>query len=140
MAALNANMGLVLFWGFVIGIPTARDRRARCSRASRCASSRRTRPRSTDRTSKRPAAYRAPGFGLTLWSILLPVVLMLLATLAELLLPKGSRLLMTATFIGHPVMALLIAVLFASWSLGTRCRYTRAQVLKFTEAHPATAG
>ena len=30
-------------------------------------------------------------------------------------------------------MALLIAVLFASWSLGTRCRYTRAQVLKFTE-------
>ena len=78
-------------------------------------------------------AYREPGFGLTLWSILLPVVLMLLATLAELLLPKGSRLLMTATFIGHPVMALLIAVLFASWSLGTRCRYTRAQVLKFTE-------
>ena len=58
---------------------------------------------------------------------------MLLATLAELLLPKGSRLLMAATFIGHPVMALLIAVLFASWSLGTRCRYTRAQVLKFTE-------
>ena len=42
-------------------------------------------------------------------------------------------MLAAATFVGHPVMALLIAVLFASWSLGTRCRYTRAQVLKFTE-------
>ena len=51
---------------------------------------------------------------------------MLLATLAELLLPKGSRLLAAAQFIGHPVMALLIAVLFASWSLGTRAG-TRAR-------------
>ena len=132
VAALNANMGLVLFWGFIIGIPTAAIAGPLFARfAVRVVQA--NPPPLTDKKTTRPAAYRAPGFGLTLWSILLPVVLMLLATLAELLLPKGSRLLMAATFIGHPVMALLIAVLFASWSLGTRCRYTRAQILKFTE-------
>jgi len=132
VAALKGNMGLVLFWGFVIGIPTAAIAGPLYARfAVRFVEA--NPPPLADRASTRPAAYRAPGFGLTLWSILLPVVLMLLATLAELLLPKDSRLLKVATFVGHPVMALLIAVLFASWSLGTRSRYTRAQVLKFTE-------
>jgi GntP family gluconate:H+ symporter len=132
VAALHANMGLVLFWGFVIGIPTAAIAGPLFARfAVRYVQA--SPPPLVDKTKARPAAYRAPGFGLTLLSILLPVVLMLLATLAELLLPKESRLLAAAQFIGHPVMALLIAVLFASWSLGTRCRYTRAQVLKFTE-------
>jgi len=134
VAALKANMGLVLFWGFVIGIPTAAIAGPLFARfAVRVVEANPPQLTSQAATASRPAAYRAPGFGLTLWSILLPVALMLLATLAELLLPKGSRLLMAATFVGHPVMALLIAVLFASWSLGTRCRYTRAQVLKFTE-------
>jgi GntP family gluconate:H+ symporter len=132
VAALKANMGLVLFWGFVIGIPTAAIAGPLFARfAVRVVEA--NPPPLTSKETTRPGAYRAPGFALTLWSILLPVVLMLLATLAELLLPKGSRLLTAATFVGHPVMALLIAVLFASWSLGTRCRYTPAQVLKFTE-------
>ena len=132
VAALKGNMGLVLFWGFVIGVPTAAIAGPLYARfAVRFVEA--NPPALPDRASSRPAAYRAPGFGLTLWSILLPVVLMLLATLAELLLPKESRLLKVATFVGHPVIALLIAVLFASWSLGTRSRYTRAQVLKFTE-------
>ena len=73
-----------------------------------------------------PSGFRPPGFGLTLLSILLPVVLMLLATLTELTLPPGNRLRAATTFVGNPTMALLIAVLFASWGLGTRCRLLRA--------------
>jgi len=131
VAALNAQMGLVLFWGFVIGIPTAAVAGPLFARyaVGRIDAS----PPPMPVRVETPVGLRAPGYGLTLFSIVLPVLLMLLATLTELLLPKGSRLLATAQFIGHPVMALLIAVLFASWSLGTRCRYTRAQVLKFTE-------
>ena len=37
-------------------------------------------------------------------------------------------------------MALLVAVLFASWSLGTRCGYTSADILKFTEQCIAAMG
>ena len=49
-----------------------------------------------------PAGFRAPAFGLTLLSILLPVVLMLLATLAELRCRTRSRLRAAAQFIGNP--------------------------------------
>ena len=37
------------------------------------------------------------------------------------------------TFIGNPTTALLIAVLFGSWTMGTRCGFSRGQILKFTE-------
>jgi len=80
-----------------------------------------------------PLGFRAPEFGLTLFSILLPVLLMLLATLGELTLPPGNRLRITAAFIGNPTMALLVSVLFGAWSLGTRCGFHRGQILKFTE-------
>ena len=52
-----------------------------------------------------------PGFGLTLFTILLPVALMLLGTLAELTIAKGDQLRVAATFIGNPTIALLVAVL-----------------------------
>jgi GntP family gluconate:H+ symporter len=133
VAALKANMGLVLFWGFVIGIPTAAIAGPLFARfvVGRVEAKPPDLPASAARP--KPADFFPPGFGLTLFSILLPVALMLLATLAELLLPPASRLRASATFVGNPTMALLIAVLFASWSFGTRCGYTRSQILKFSE-------
>src|SRR5438045_934147 len=72
-----------------------------------------------------------PGFGLTLFTVLLPVVLMLCASAANVLLASGSRLLPVLDFIGSPIVALLIALLFSFWSLGYRQRLTRDQILKF---------
>jgi len=83
---------------------------------------------------------QAPGFGLTLFSILLPVLLMLLDTFAQLALPKTSAFAQAARFIGHPTIALLTSVLFASWSLGLRCGYAPARVMKFTEESIAAIG
>lgn len=127
---LKANTGLVLLWGFVIGIPVAAIAGPLFARWA---------VKHVDAkppelaTRARGAELTLPGFGLTLFSILLPVGLMLLGTVAELILPKGHPLRMAATFIGNPTIALLVAVLFASWSLGTRVGYRRAQILKFTE-------
>jgi GntP family gluconate:H+ symporter len=86
------------------------------------------------------SAVRLPGFWLTLASILSPVVLMLLSTVGELTLPKGDHLREVLSFIGNPTFALLVAVLFASWSLGTRCGFSSAQVLKYTEQCIASVG
>ena len=139
VATLGAKMGLVLFWGFVIGIPTAAIAGPLYARyAVRHVEA--SPPPLPNRTQSRPPGFRTPGFSLTLASVLLPVVLMLLATLAELTVPPGSRLLAAATFVGNPTMALLIAVLFASWGFGTRCGYSRMQVLKFTEECIAAMG
>jgi GntP family gluconate:H+ symporter len=65
---------------------------------------------------------------------------MLSATVAELLLPAGHALRVAVQFIGHPVMALLIAVVFALWSLGLRCGHRAAPLLAFTEQSVAGIG
>jgi GntP family gluconate:H+ symporter len=81
-----------------------------------------------------PRAGRAlPGFGITVFTILLPVMLMLIATGVDLILPVGHRIRTIVDFIGDPIPALLIAALFSFWSLGFARGFTRAQVLKFSE-------
>jgi GntP family gluconate:H+ symporter len=81
-----------------------------------------------------PAASAVkPGFGLTLLTILLPVILMLAATLAEVMLEKTSPLRAWAIFIGSPLVALLAAVLFSFYSFGRACGIGREQILKFTD-------
>src|SRR3954469_24473285 len=132
VATLNCSMGLVLFWGFIIGIPVAAVAGPLFARYAIRYVDVQT-PALPQRVKALPASFRVPPFGLTLWAILLPVGLMLLGTLAELVLPPSSNLRAAALFVGNPTVALLVAVLFATWSFGTRCGYTRTQVLKFTE-------
>jgi len=60
----------------------------------------------------------APSFVLTVVTILLPVLLILLATAADLALPKDQLLRRCADFIGHPAVAMLCAVLFSFYSFG----------------------
>jgi len=136
---LKVDMGLVLVWGFVIGIPTAAVAGPLFARWAVKRVEAHPPPISR-KADTLPAGFRLPGFGLTLFSILLPVLLMLLATVAELTLEKGSELREAAAFVGNPTIALTLAVLFASWSLGLACGYRPADVLKFTESSIATVG
>jgi GntP family gluconate:H+ symporter len=73
-----------------------------------------------------------PGFGITVFTILLPVFLMLLATAVDLALPKANAFRQVMDFIGHPIVALLITVLFSFYSLGYACGFNRQQILGFT--------
>ena len=63
-----------------------------------------------------------PSFGASLSVVLLPVVLMLLRTVVETLVPEDTTnpLAHAALFIGQPVVALLITVLVAMRLFGTR--------------------
>ena len=72
-----------------------------------------------------------PSFGLTLFTILLPVLLMLSASAADVGLARGSQLRAGLDFLGHPIVALLLALLFSFWSLGYKQHFTREQILKF---------
>ncbi len=134
---LQPNMGAVLMWGFVIGLPMAMIGgplfAARVTRLVEVQAP--PMPNLGGREGISP-----PGFGLTLFSILLPVLLMLLDTIAKLALPAESVVAKGAAFIGHPTMALMLSVLFASWSLGTHCGYPASRILSFTEESIATIG
>jgi len=134
---LHANMGMVLVWGFVIGIPTAAIAGPFFARIA--VKRLEAQPPPMPDLTERPG-LRLPPFGLTLLAILLPVMLMLVATLVELCHAQATPFGKVGMFIGNPTIALLIAVLFALWALGSRCGYAAPQLLKFTETCIGTIG
>jgi len=82
-----------------------------------------------------------PGFGITLLTVLLPVLLMLVGSWADLIVPVKSTANNVLHLIGHPDMALLLAVLLSFYTFGTARGFGREQILKFTnECLAPTAG
>lgn len=75
---------------------------------------------------------RAPSLAVTLTTILLPVVLMLLASLATATLP--DRAIRSAmTFAGSPLAAMLLTTLLALYTFGYACGFDRGRLLRFAE-------
>ena len=74
-----------------------------------------------------------PGFGITLATLLLPVGLMLLGGWADQIATPGSSLHHGLRFIGHSVVALLLATLMSFITLGLLRGFSREQILKFTQ-------
>ncbi|MEM9917833.1 MAG: gluconate:H+ symporter [Bacteroidota bacterium] len=61
-----------------------------------------------------------PGFSISVFTALLPVLLMALSAVANLSVPEEHLVNRVLSFIGNPVMALLISVLVAIYTLGLR--------------------
>jgi len=59
-----------------------------------------------------------PGAKTSIFTALLPVILIMFATLAQLILPADSAILPIINFIGNPVIAMLVSVLVAIYTLG----------------------
>ena len=56
---------------------------------------------------------KQPGIALGILAALLPAILMLVHAVAEMLLPKDSPAMHVASFLGNPLIAMLLGVLFA---------------------------
>src|SRR4051794_3064152 len=110
IGALHADLGTTLAYGIVIAIPTV----AICGPifgryASRWATA--DPPRTLiDQVAKESKHDNPPSFGLTLFTVVLPVIIMLVRTAADLALDEGEKLRQWADFVGDPIIALLIAV------------------------------
>jgi len=63
------------------------------------------------------SAANPPGVALGAFAALLPALLMLVHALSETFLPKGSGLAGAAAFVGNPIIAMLLGVLFAAVAL-----------------------
>lgn len=59
-----------------------------------------------------------PGTGISIFTALLPVILIAIAAITELVLPQESTLKTIVVFLGNPVIAMLISVLVAIYTLG----------------------
>jgi len=72
-----------------------------------------------------------PGFGITLITILLPVVLMLVGSWADLVFAPNTLPNDLLRFFGNTDVALLTAVLVSFWTFGASRGFTRDQIQKF---------
>ena len=73
-----------------------------------------------------------PGFGVTLFTILLPVVLMLIGSWADLIATPKTLANDILKLAGNSVMALLIAALVSFYTFGKARGFSREAILKFT--------
>lgn len=83
-----------------------------------------------------------PSFGITLFSVLLPVGLMMGKALVDIFIEDESNVLrQTFDILGRPLMALLIAVIVGIFTLGRGAAMTRDQIAKCLETSlPPVAG
>ncbi len=72
-----------------------------------------------------------PGFGITLFTILLPVILMLIGSWADLVFAPKTVPNDLLHFVGNSDVALLIAVLVSFWTFGAKRGFNREQIQKF---------
>jgi GntP family gluconate:H+ symporter len=88
------------------------------------------------------AARRRPSFGITLFSVLLPVALMLGKALADIFIDDKSQWLrQILDTLGTPLIALLLAVIVGMFTLGRGAGMTRNELTKCIESGlPPVAG
>jgi GntP family gluconate:H+ symporter len=73
-----------------------------------------------------------PSFGLTIFTILLPVFLMILGSWADAIAPAGSWLNQVLHLAGNDDLALFIGVLVSFFTLGKLRGFTRDTILRFS--------
>lgn len=77
--------------------------------------------------------HTLPSLGATLFTVLLPIGLMLVKTLAELNMAREGTLYTLLEFIGNPITAMFIAVFVAYYLLGLRQHMGMGTMLTHTE-------
>jgi gluconate transporter len=77
------------------------------------------------------ASRELPSFGITLFTILLPVFLMLIGSWADFVFAPATVPNSLLRFVGNSDVALLIAVLVSFWTFGARRGFNRDQIQKF---------
>ena len=131
VTAYKADVGKTILFSILVGLPTA----ALAGPVYGAWIARRIAlPRENPMAAQLEGAVPAtmPSFAVALFTVLIPVFLMMGASAADVLLPAGHALRSALDFIGNPIVSLLLALLFSFWSLGARQGLTREQILKFT--------
>ncbi|MER5708101.1 gluconate:H+ symporter [Streptomyces sp. NPDC042898] len=131
--ALGANLGVTLALGLVVAIPTVIIAGPVFSRyAARWVDI----PVPENMVPVRPSEdlEKRPGFGATVATILLPVVLMLVKALVDIVVDDPENGVQKVTdVIGSPLIALLAAVIVGMFTLGRAAGFTKERISSTVE-------
>jgi gluconate:H+ symporter, GntP family len=130
VTAYNADVGLTILYGILVGLPTAA---LAGPIFATWIAPRITLPADNPLADQLggESTQEMPSFGISVFTVLIPVILILLATTADLLLRDASSARSVLHFVGQPIVALLLALLFSFWSLSRARHFTREELLKF---------
>jgi GntP family gluconate:H+ symporter len=133
IGVFNADIGKTIFYGLIIALPTAMIAGPIYGKwISRYIPGTPSKEL-MDQIAQESTTENLPGFGITLVTILLPVFLMLLKTLADIVLPDTSIIRVWMDLIGHPITALLAALLLAFYTFGAARGFSRLQIMKLLD-------
>ena len=113
----GANLGTTLLYGMIITIPTVIVAGPVLSKFLK--NFEKTPPEGL----YNPKVFteeEMPGFGISIFAAIIPVILMAVAAVFEMTTPEGNTLRQFFVFIGNPAVALFIAVVIAVLTLGLR--------------------
>jgi Gnt-I system low-affinity gluconate transporter len=123
---IGAELGWVIFFGIMIGIPAMLI--AGPLFGKYIANKIHVKVPEYMHVEEKDHEQPLPSFGIIAGIILVPLVLILLNTVSRVLLSKDSILYMLFTFLGHPFVALLIAVLLSFYLLGVKRGYSNQEI------------
>jgi GntP family gluconate:H+ symporter len=128
VGALNANLGLTLAFGLLVGIPTLIIAGPLFAKVAARWVEIEPPEKLTPKQENVENSAR-PRFGVTVATILLPVALMLVKALVDIVVddPK-NHLQRISDVVGSPLIALLIAVIVAMFILGRAAGFTKARL------------
>lgn len=129
--ALKADIGRVILYGLIVGFPAA-------SLAGpffgKLVGNKFTLKPPEYLLQKEPTPLeKLPSFGITLFTILFPLFLMIAKTIIEFGIGKTHPAMVYVNFIGDPVTALFLAVILSYWTLGINRGMTMEKIQKFSE-------
>jgi GntP family gluconate:H+ symporter len=128
IGVFGADIGKTIFYGLIVGLPTA----VIAGPLFGSLISRYVRPEPSPALMNQLAGAATtrdmPGFGITLVTVLLPVFLMLLKAFDDKAVFRQWM-----DLIGHPITALLAALLLALYTFGKARGFDSKQILKFVD-------
>jgi gluconate:H+ symporter, GntP family len=132
VTAFKADVGRTIFYALIVGIPTAVLAGPLYAKLIAPHITLPAENAMAAEFEEHGAERTLPSFGVTVLTILFPVLLMLIGSWADTFAAAGSMTNQVIRFIGNDDMALLIGVLFSFFTLGGMRGFSRETILRFS--------
>lgn len=129
--SLKADIGKTIMYGVLVGLPAAiiagplwanvLDKKFKFQLPEHL------------KKAERTPDEKLPGFGVTLFTILLPLIIMVSKTIIDMNFPKDASFMPLVAFLGNPITALLISTFVAYYTLGLARGFDMGKLLSFTD-------
>jgi len=129
---LNADIGKVILYGLIVGLPAAII--AGPVFGKMIGDKFLLNPPEHLKNKLATPDSELPSFGITFFTIMFPLILMISKTIFEMILGKTHPAMPFINLFGDPIMALFLAVFLAYWTLGLSRGKTMAQLQKISES------